>query len=467
VIPPSELRAISAFADLAEDELVWLAERCTVRTYAPGEAMLDEGAPIDTMYAVLEGEISFRREKGAPDDRSMVRRAGDITGMLPLSRMTHTPVTLRAVTRVRTADFPASLFPAMLERIPDLQLRLASIMVDRSREFTQHDAQREILVSLGKLSAGLANELNNPAAAIQQRADMMAGPLDDLSAMALRGLEADSADALRRRVREVVTEPSAGGARPILDALERSDAEDALARWLEAHGLPHPVAAAETLVAAGLSTEDLERLTDDLPEETVPASLKWLGADLALRRMLADIADATSRIVELIAAVKSYSNMDRAPRLQEIDLHEGIRSTLTMLGHKLRGKNAVLRIDFDADLPRVTGRPAELNQVWMNLLDNAIDAIGDGGTVTVRTSGTTGRAVVTILDDGPGIPDEVKARIFEPFFTTKGVGEGTGLGLDVARRIVQRHGGDVAVASEPGRTRFEVRLPRAGADSTP
>jgi signal transduction histidine kinase len=151
--------------------------------------------------------------------------------------------------------------------------------------------------------------------------------------------------------------------------------------------------------------------------------------------------------------------MDRAPRLQEIDLHEGIRSTLTMLGHKLRGKNAVLRIDFDADLPRVTGRPAELNQVWMNLLDNAIDAIGDGGTVTVRTSGTTGRAVVTILDDGPGIPDEVKARIFEPFFTTKGVGEGTGLGLDVARRIVQRHGGDVAVASEPGRTRFEVRLP--------
>jgi len=459
VIDPQELRKVTAFADLADDELQWLAERCEVRSYEPGGVVRAEGDPIGSMYAILEGELQFRREKGTPDDRIMIRRAGDITGMLPLSRMTHTPVTMRALTRLRTADFPATLFPAMLERIPELQLRLASIMVDRSREFTRHDAQREKLISLGKLSAGLAHELNNPAAAIQQRAATLARRLDDLSAMALRGLEPGTAEALRDRVRVIVADPSDGGAPPIVDALERSDAEEALTSWLATRELANPRGAAESLVAAGLSTADLEELTDGVPEDAVGASLEWLTADLALRRLVADIADATGRIVELIAAVKSYSHMDQAPRSQEVDLHQGIRSTITMLGHKLRSKNAVLRIDLAADTPRVTGNPAELNQVWTNLLDNAIDAIDEGGEITVSTAETAGRAVIVILDDGPGIPDEIQARIFEPFYTTKGVGEGTGLGLDVVRRIVERHKGDVSVTSVPGRTRFEIRFP--------
>jgi len=467
VIDPQELRRVHAFADLAGEELQWLAERCEVRTYEPGEVLRHEGEPIDSMYAILEGELRYRREKGSPDDRSMIRRAGDITGMLPLSRMTHTPVTLRAVTRLRTASFLATLFPAMLDRIPDLQLPLASIMVDRSREFTRHDAQREKLMSLGKLSAGLAHELNNPAAAIQQRAETLTRRIDDLSAMALRGLAPGAAETLGERVRGIVVEPPTGKVTPVLDALERSDAEEALTRWLETRNLPDPWPAAEALVGAGLSATDLERLTDGVPEDAVGSSLQWLTADLALRRLAADIADATDRIVELIAAVKAYSNMDRAPRNQEIDLHEGIRSTLTMLSHRLRRKSAVLRTDFAADTPRVTGNPAELNQVWMNLLDNAIDAIDVGGEITVRTSEAAGRAVIVILDDGSGIPDEIQPRIFEPFYTTKDVGEGTGLGLDVVRRIVERHRGDVTVESEPGRTSFEIRLPPANATEAP
>ncbi len=459
MIDPRELRTVTAFAELADDELRWLAQHCEEHAYEPGDVLRHEGERIDTMYVVLEGELRYRREKGTPDDRSMIRRAGDITGLLPLSRMTHTPVTLRAVTHLRTAEFPAELFPAMLERIPGLQLPLASVMVERAREFTRHDAQREKLISLGKLSAGLAHELNNPASAIQQRTETLARRLDELSAMALRGLDPGAAETLTARVHGTAGGASTDEPPPILDALERSDAEDAVTSWLEAQGVPGPRAAAETLVTAGLSTENLEQLIDGLPEDAVSASLEWLTTTLALRRLVSDISDATNRIVELIAAVKIYSNMDRTSRNQDIDLHEGIRSTLAMLSHKLRSKRAVLRTDFDPRTPRVFANPAELNQVWTNLLDNAIDAIAEGGEITVRTSGTAGRAVVTILDDGPGIPDEIQARIFEPFYTTKDVGEGTGLGLDVARRIVERHRGDVSVESEPGRTRFEVRLP--------
>ncbi|HKI57176.1 MAG TPA: ATP-binding protein [Trueperaceae bacterium] len=467
MIDLEELRKVHAFADLADDELQWLAERAEIRTFEPGEVLLAEGEPIDTMYAILEGELRFRREQGTPDDRNMVRRGGDITGMLPLSRMTHTPVTVRAVTRTRTANFEAAGFPAMLERIPELQLRLASIMVDRSREFTRHDAQREKLMSLGKLSAGLAHELNNPAAAIQQRAEALARRVDDLSAMALGGLDRSTAEALRDRVRLVVEAASTGQVPWIVDALDRSDAEEALAGWLEARGLPDPWLAAETFVATGLSAADLEHFTQGIPEQGLAVSLEWLEADLAVRRLVADVRDASRRVVELIAAVKSYSNMDRAPRSSEIDLHEGIRSTLTMLGHKLRSKDIVLRTDFGADTPHVTGNPGELNQVWTNLLDNAIDAVAPGGEITVRTSAAAGQAVVEVLDDGSGIPAEILGRIFEPFYTTKGIGEGTGLGLDVVRRIVERHAGQMQLTSEPGRTCFEVRLPAADTRAAP
>ena len=467
MIDPQELRKVTAFADLADDDLQWLAERAEIRTFEPGDALMVEGDATVEMIALIEGEITWRKEKEPSDGLVIVGRGGDITGLMPHSRMTHTPVTLRAVVRTRTANFPKAIFPAMLERMPVLHVRLASIVIDRSREFTRHGEQREKLMSLGRLSAGLAHELNNPAAAIQQRTGTLARRIDELSAMALRGLAPGAAEALTERVRVIAGAPSTGGPAPILDALERSDAEEALTRWLETRGLPDPWAAAETLVGAGLSTADLEQLTDGVPDDTVGASLEWLTADLALRRLVADIADATGRIVELIAAVKAYSNMDRAPRSQEIDLHEGIRSTLTMLSHRLRSKNAVLRTDFAADTPRVAGNPAELNQVWTNLLDNAIDAIDEGGEITVRTSRAAGRAVIAILDDGPGIPDEIKARIFEPFYTTKDVGEGTGLGLDVVRRIVERHMGDVAVESEPGRTSFEIRLPPVDAAAAP
>ncbi len=464
MIDPRELRRVDAFADLDDADLRWLADRADIRTFEPGEALSVEGEATVEMIALLEGEIVWRKEQGTPDGLVIVSRGGDITGLLPHSRMTHTPVTLRAVRPTRTANFPKAIFPEMLERIPVLQARLAAVMVDRSREFTRHGEQREKLVSLGKLSAGLAHELNNPTAAIQQRAEALRRRIDAFSVLALGGLPPETAAALPARVRQAVA-PATGGGPELLDALERADAEETVATWFEARGVAGAWSAAETVVAAGLSPDDLERILDGVAQADIATCLEWLETDLAMRRLVDDIADASHRVVDLIAAVKAYSNMDRAPRRQALDLHEGIRSTLTMLGHKLRDKDIVLRTDFDAATPPVAGNPGELNQVWTNLLDNAIDAVAAGGEIVVRTSAATGAAVVEVIDNGDGIAAEIRSRIFEPFFTTKDVGEGTGLGLDVVRRIVERHLGRVEVASEPGRTCFAVRLPAAGARS--
>ena len=399
----------------------------------PGEVLLHEGDPADVLIALLDGEVRMRREKGTPDGRVIVRTAGMVTGMLPFSRLTHSPVTARATIRTRAACFPADLFPEMLRRIPVLQPRLAAAMVDRSREFTRHDEQRERLISLGKLSAGLAHELNNPAAAIQRRVDELAQRLHGLSAMARTGLERDATPAQLGPLRGL-DESTAGAAPPVPGALERSDAEERVTAWLEEHELAGAVAGRRDLrLRRDLSPGpggDLEA-TLGLPAGVLRPALRWLEADLASRRLVEAIAEASRRIVELIAAVKSYSNMDRGPSKRETDVHEGIQSTLAMLAHKLRSKNIVVQTEFDPALPRVNANPGELNQVWTNLIDNAIDAVPAAGELVIRTSGSDDAAVVQVIDNGAGIPPALLGRVFEPFFTTKDVGEGTGLGLDI------------------------------------
>ena len=467
---PHDFRKVEAFADLDDDQIRWLAEHARIVTLDAGEALAHEGDVADTLFAVLEGELRLRREKGAPDDRWIVRPAGKITGALPLSRLTHSPVTARALIPTRVAAFPPDLVTEMLERIPVLHARLAAIMLDRSREFTRHEEQRERLVSLGKLSAGLAHELNNPAAAIQRRVDELSRRLDDLSRLAAEGLDRESTPTLSEAMRALVHAKPAPD-HHARDALERSDAQDALGAWLEARGLPDAWLAAETLVSAGVSVEDIEPATRDVPEAAVRSAVRWIEADLAARRLLDDIAEASRRIVDLISAAKSYSNLDRAPTRGPTDVNEGIRSTLAMLTHKVRSKDIVLETELDPGLPQVTANAGELNQVWTNLVDNAIDAASSGGTVAIRTSsgndGAGDGVTVRVRDDGPGIPADVQRHMFEPFFTTKDVGEGTGLGLDIVRRIVRAHGGEVHVESVPGRTSFEVRLPSSKPDAAP
>jgi len=453
-----ELRRVEVFADLEEDQIAWLAEHARYRDLEPGAIVFREGDPATILFAIIEGEIRARVEDGPPDDRVIVRGAGKVTGMLPHSRLTQSPLTGRAAIPTRVAAFSTDLFPEMLDRIPVLKARLASVMVDRSREYTRHDDQRARLLSLGKLSAGLAHELNNPAAAIQRRTDELARRLQTLSDVARslleRQVEADRLVPLLTLA--TIDRAAAGGG---LEPLERSEAEDALIAWLEHRSVADAWLVAETLVAAGVTEPHLDEATRALPEAVVPPALQWIEADLAARRLLEDVGEATRRITELIGSIKAYSNMDRAPTKSAIDVHEGIRSTLAMLTHELRSKEIGVKTDLDPLLPRVRANPGELNQVWMNLIDNAVDVLPPGGEILVTTLHSAGEAIVQVIDNGPGMPPEVQRRVFEPFFTTKEVGRGTGLGLDIVYRIVQDHEGSVRVESAPGRTCFEVRLP--------
>jgi signal transduction histidine kinase len=327
----------------------------------------------------------------------------------------------------------------------------------RLRNFEGYSQQREKLVSLGTMAAGLAHELNNPAAAarraaahLQQTTDKVQSLLCELS----RQLEHDHWQYLLSASQEA----SEGLDRPAtLDHLARSDRAESIAHWLDARGVAAAWDLAPTFVNAGLDLAWLGKLMDKLPPASHADALGWLEARLNLKSLVSQVEQSTGRIAELVKAVKSYSYMDQSP-MQEVDIHEGIESTLTMLGHKL--KNVTLVRAFDRSVPHIMAYGSELNQVWTNLIDNAIHAVNGAGKICVGTSREDDQLVIEIVDNGPGIPVEVQSHLFEPFFTTKGVGAGTGLGLVISNRIVgDRHGGEIEFESRPGETRFKVRLP--------
>ncbi|HKG91418.1 MAG TPA: ATP-binding protein [Gemmatimonadaceae bacterium] len=456
-VTADDLRRIQIFADLGDDDLAWMAERCDQVVLEPGDVLFEAGTPADWMLMTVEGMLEARRSSA--DANPFVLHAGEVSGMVPFSRMTAYPSVARAVTRARVARLHKREFGEMLRRIPALEPRLVALLTDRVRDSTRRDEQYEKLTALGKLSAGLAHELNNPASAARRSAAELHGRLDALArhGMALAAEGPDAAvtiralDALRRRVLETAPPDHAA-----LDALERSDREDVLARWLERAGLEEPWVAAGTFVAAGLTCDDLEAAGAG----GCPAALGWLEAAIAADALARTVEASTQRIADLVGAVKAYTHMDQGRDRRPVDVHAGLESTIAIFAHKVREKKVALERDFARGLPPVSAYPGELNQVWTNLLDNALDAAPPGGHVVVRTSRENGTVAVEIRDDGPGIPPAVLSRIWEPFFTTKPVGQGTGLGLDIARRIiVQQHGGAIDVESRPGETRFIVRLP--------
>ncbi len=467
-----DLKQINVFADLAPEARRWLAEQATERWLEPGEAAIAEGAPADRMMALLSGEMQGRKEKGGSDSVIFSFQAGEVSGMLPFSRMTVFSVTARAVERSRLLWWPAALFPEMLRRIPELEARLVGVLADRVRESTRLDQTREKLMALGKLSAGLAHELNNPAAAVQRAAAELRDRLVALRSLAARligcGIEPGPMQAAVDLYRAAIERSRAGGGAVEEDPIAVSDREERLGAWLEEIGAERPWVQAGTFAGYGIDRPDLQRLQEIAPPHAVPCLICWMEGGLAAEGLLADIANASHRISELVSAVKSYSHMDDGQGRDEVDLRRELESTLTILAHKARRKGVVVKRDFQPDLPHLSAYPGELNQVWTNLLDNALDAVAEGGHIAVRVLQEGDSLRVDICDDGPGIPPEIQSRIWEPFFTTKPVGEGTGLGLEVAQRIVvRRHGGSITFASEPGNTCFTVCLPlrRNGAPS--
>jgi signal transduction histidine kinase len=378
--------------------------------------------------------------------------------MLPFSRMTHFPLTARAATPARLLRLHKDRFPEMLQRIPELLPRLIGVLADRIREYSRAEQQRDKLSALGKLSAGLAHELNNPASAAGRAAEGLRAYMRDLRRIN-RMLDDASLSCQERSslasFEESLVEQLASV--PARDALEQSDIEQDIASWLGRHNISDGSRLASGLVEAGVEATALEKLRAAFRDELLSHILARVVSSVGSERLTREIEASTGRISELVRAIKEYTYMDQAPE-QEVDVHRGIESTLTMLKFRLKHGVEVKR-EFDTTLPRIFAHGSELNQVWTNLIDNAIDAMSGKGELRIRTSRELDFLLVEIIDNGSGIPETVKPHIFDPFFTTKGVGEGTGMGLDTVYRIVRAHRGEISFDSQPGRTNVQVRLP--------
>jgi signal transduction histidine kinase len=451
-----DLRKIGVFSDLPQQHLAWLAEKFQEVRFQPGEITARPGEPAEYLTVILEGEIRIQLGTGS-DAPTYTAFAGQVTGTLPYSRLIHYPGTGRAVRPTRIVQLHKNFFPEMLQRMPELGQRLVAIMADRIRETTRLETQRDKLIALGKLSAGLAHELNNPAAAAQRATSNLRETLETVRDASIRlarhALSAEQREKILRFEREAgqytATIPA--------DPLTLSDREERITTWVEGRHVPETWKIAPVLADAGVEIPELEDLAAQVGDRVLSDALIRITSLLTISKLIGEIENSTKRISDLVRAVKEYSYMDQAA-MQEIDVHQGLESTLTILSHRLKRGIGVVR-EYDKDLPRICAFGGELNQVWTNLMDNAIDAMQEKGELHLRTARELDRVLVEVQDNGPGIPPEVQQHIFEPFFTTKGVGEGTGLGLDTVSRIVRNHHGEIRVVSQPGDTRFQVYLP--------
>ena len=457
-----ELRALFLFEKLTEEQLDWLCRTGHVERWEPGP-VYTEGDPATCFYVLLDGGVVMSRRVGS-DDVEVTRTVspGVYAGAFNAYLGDRVPQvyngSLRVTTPTRFFVLDAADFAWMMNEWFPMAVHMLEGLIFGTKNTQQAIGQRERLLALGSLSAGLTHELNNPAAAavratsaLRERVAGMrsklrmiaAGPYDRAALEALVRLQEDAAERVSKA--------------PALSPMEASDREDQLGDWLESHGISGGWEIAANFVQAGLDIDWLEQVAATVGGQTCEGAMRWLNYTVETELLMNEIEDSTNRISVLVGAARQYSQLDRAP-YRVIDVHELLDSTLLMLGRKLDGITVVK--DYDRSLPEIPVYAAELNQVWTNLIDNAVQAMGGRGTLTVRTALDRDQLLVEIGDTGPGVPPEIRERIFEPFFTTKPVGEGTGLGLDISWRvIVNKHHGDLQVESVPGDTRFRVHLP--------
>jgi signal transduction histidine kinase len=461
-ITTGDLGRIDLFEGVDDATLQRWADATVERWYEPGETVMVAGEQRVSFKLLLEGRLDGYAVVDGREEQDHVHEAPTWLGAIVALSVAQARVTIRARERSRVGLIDPEPFRALLCATPLAFDRVISVFGPVISRIEGAEHQREKLAALGRMSAGLAHELNNPVAAAKRTSAALADAVDTLGGVigefVEAGVERTEAAGLVALQRDAIAraKDAAGGS-----ALDAADAEDAMGELLESHGVRDAWRLAEPLAAAGLDADWLEEVAR-LAGPALPAAVRWVAASVTAHSLTEDLRDSTERMSSLVQAIKAYTYMDRAA-LQEIDVHEGIEATLTILNHKLKHTDIAVERDYAGDLPRVCVQGSELNQVWTNLLDNAIDALGDSGTIRIATAPWEETGVeVTISDDGPGIPDDVQARVFEPFFTTKAIGSGTGLGLDTARRIVrERHDGELRLASRPGATAFTVRLPRA------
>jgi len=463
---PAELRTLFLFEKLSDEQLDWLCENGWVKTFQPGP-VYTEGEPATCFYVLIDGTVVLSRRVG-PDDVETTRTSqpGVYAGAWRSYLGDRAPDTYNNSMRVtepsRFFVLDSPLFAKAMRDWFPMAVHMLEGLFYGMQSANDAIGQRERLLALGSLSAGLTHELNNPAsaavratAALRERVAGMRHKLA-LIASGRYTLAFEPLIALQEEAAALVAKA------PTMSPIEAGDAEDEIGGWLEEREIYRAWDVAPTFVQAGIDVPWLERVADIVPDDCLDGTIKWLYYTVETELLMNEISDASTRISSLVGAAKQYSQLDRAP-FQTVDVHELLDSTLTMLGAKFKDVRVVK--EYDRSVPTIPAYPAELNQVWTNLIDNALDAMGEQGTLTVRTSSDGECLTVEIADTGPGIPPEIQGRIFEQFFTTKPVGEGTGLGLDISWRIVvNKHHGDLTVLSVPGDTRFRVRLPLAGAD---
>ena len=450
------LTDLTPFAQIPREELGWLATHGRVEVWEAGTIVAPKGKRIENLWIVLSGHIAIRVDRGAGPHRVTEWRIGEVGGILPYSRMTGPPGDAYLEEKSDLLLIHEKHFPEMIHQCPVFTAHTVHVMLDRARTFNTSDLQDEKMISLGKLAAGLAHELNNPASATMRSAKLLLEnlPKADSAARAL------GAAVLKNEIMEVLERTRAvclaAPVGSVLSPVEQADREDEIADWLTLHHSDAGYAA--SLAETAVTIEALDTLANALSGKTLDAALCWIATGCATHSLAIDIERAATRIYELVAAVKRFTYMDKLAGPDSVDVESGLRDTIRVVTSKAKSKGASITLDVEPYLLPAHANGGALNQVWLNLIDNALDAIPDSGRIEISARQELDRIVVCVVDDGPGIPPDIMPRIFDPFFTTKPPGQGTGLGLDVTRRLLRRYHGDISVNSRPGRTEFRVSL---------
>jgi signal transduction histidine kinase len=452
------LRKNEYLQPLPDNTLDWLITHSEHKNLEAGSFLFKNGDAADYMHILVKGTIQVYLEQNGGRQNINVLQPGTITGVLPYSRMKQAVAYGLATEQVTVLSLHRDHFRGMEQVSYELMQNLVSLMTSRVRDFTSMQQQTEKLVALGKLSAGLAHELNNPAAAMVRSSAALKAHLghtpERFKAVIKVQLDDESIDTINTLIFQIK-----GRSKSAYTLMELAEQVDAMTEYLESLQVTDAYDLAENLIENGLHLEDVQWIASKVSSPDLATVLRWAENVLVTDTLVSEIEQASKRISELVSSVKSYSHMDRGQEQEPVMLEEGIRSTLTMLAHKVKAKKATIHIQFPPDLPMITGKAGQLNQVWTNLLDNALDAIPEGGTIALSAIADKSCVRLIVHDNGQGIPADSLSRIFEPFYTTKPMGQGTGLGLDISLKIIRAHGGDIKVKSEPGNTIFTIELP--------